>query len=132
MKKGRLPLLIFLTAAAAAISFFFAPAVFMFISKQSDKMAYYPPQRCLEILQGNKDARTLFFCSLALTALAVWMMVFSGGKSDYRAELYSVTPDIRIPKPLGQYQHGSAWFMSGKEFEEMYPRVTINLHSPLF
>ncbi|WP_124099903.1 VirD4-like conjugal transfer protein, CD1115 family [Ruminococcus sp. Marseille-P6503] len=132
MKKGKIPLLIILFGIACAISFFTAPGVYLFISKQTDKFKACPPQACFEILKAEKDARMLFICIAGFALILCYFLLFSNTKDDYRAELYSVTPDIQIPKPVGQYQHGSAWFLSADKFCEDYPIVKINLKAPVF
>lgn len=132
MKKSKIPLLVILFGIACAISFFTAPGAFLFISKQADKFQAYPPEICLEILKTEKDAQTLFICIIGVVLIMGYFLLFSNTKDDYRAELYNVTPDIQIPKPIGQYQHGSSWFLSDKKFCEDYPILKINLRDPIF
>lgn len=130
--KSKIPLLVILFGIACAVGFFTAPGIFLLISKQADRFGYYPPGYCVEILKAEKDAQTTFICTVFIVVAMGYLLFFSDTKDDYQAELYSVTPDIQIPQPLGQYQHGSAWFLSDKKFCGDYPVVRINLKAPVF
>lgn len=129
-KKGTL-LYFFLATISLLISFFAAPAAFLVISKQAAHFTIIPPGKCLEILFHNPDAAKIFICCIGLVFFMGYFLIDPNGKEDYRADLVEVTPDIHIPKPIGQYQHGSAWFMSDKEFNRKYPIIKLDLKSPL-
>lgn len=129
--KKKLPAIIFLSIIAAAVSVMLSPPIYVMISQHEKKLKYLPPGACLQILRTKKDSITIFFGMLLIFAILIYFMAM-GKSNDNKAELYNVTPEIAIPKPSGQKQHGSAWFISNKKFCKDYPPIKLNLKNPLF
>lgn len=66
-----------------------------------------------------------WLCSLdLLEIIGIWRLLYF--RSDYKAELIEVTPDIRTPAPAGQGQHGAARWMTEKEKDTCFDSVIIN------
>lgn len=75
---------------------------------------------------SNEQPRKLFWIFETMAALVCFVYFFSSLKP-YQAEMYQVTPKIEIPKPYGQKQHGSAWFMPDEEKARIFPAVVLFL-----
>lgn len=71
---------------------------------------------------SDEQPRKLFWIFETMAALVCFVYFFSSLKP-YQAEMYQVTPKIEIPKPYGQKQHGSAWFMPDDE----KARIFVNM-----
>lgn len=69
----------------------------------------------------------LIFEIIALV-LALSLVIF--GKEKYKSKTIKVTDDISIPVSEGQGQHGTARFMTEKEFKKQYQCLTIDRKSP--
>lgn len=128
---SKILLFFFMFAASAAISFFASVSVYLYISKQTDRLVFKPPDYCLAVLTSNRDVQKLFICLIAVIMLMGYLAT-ANDKSDYRAKMHSVTPDLQIPERKGQLQHGSAWFMSDNKFNAKYPIVKLDLNKPIF
>ena len=57
----------------------------------------------------------LFLLSECILLMTVIMCVIKMD-TELRSDMYQVTDRISIPIPSGEYQHGSAWFLSKKEY----------------
>lgn len=52
----------------------------------------------------------------------LWVLWCLYGRSylDYHSDMYEVVPGFAIPRPDGQGQHGTAWFMSTKDYQDHF------------
>ena len=48
----------------------------------------------------------------------------------YESDLDTITPEIRTPKAVGQYQHGSARWMSDAEKGKAFDSFTLDPDDP--
>ncbi len=68
---------------------------------------------------GEKKQGLLFLClQLLMTTFALLVGVFN--HKPYQSETVTVAGSIKIPKPMGQGQHGTAWWMTEKEMEQAF------------
>lgn len=77
------------------------------------------------IIKLNKKARNLFLL-FELSAIALSIFYYFMKDSFYESELIEITPDIKIPKPAGQMQFGSAWFATDEEKERTFTICEID------
>ena len=64
-----------------------------------------------------------FVCVLAV-------MFFLTNMRPYESDLDTITPEIRTPKAVGQYQHGSARWMSDAEKGKAFDSFTLDPDDP--
>lgn len=64
----------------------------------------------------------LFFCIIVLAIFAL----FITDTKTYKSDLMEITPDIHIPVPAGQGQHGAARFLKESEFDKTFNSCIIN------
>jgi len=76
-------------------------------------------------------ARSLFFLFYALCILGIAWMVLGREYVKYKSDMYQVTPDIKIPRPEGQGQYGTAWWLDPKKFRRAFGTVKIDAKSDL-
>lgn len=67
----------------------------------------------------------LFLCFEVLCVVIIVLFAVQNFKS-YQSELLEVTPDIRTPVPVGQYQHGSSRWLNNKEKDITFKTFSIN------
>ena len=87
---------------------------------------------CIDYLKSNTKAQQICLVMTALIELVLIILMFSNKSSNYNAELYDVTPEISIPVPCGQKQHGSAWWTDKKKFNKKYKKNKVNSKRKLF
>jgi type IV secretion system protein VirD4 len=79
---------------------------------------------CVKSVASGGNALKLY---LALAGTATFFAVGSlFWKNKYEADMYQVTERIAIPKPVGEKQHGSAWFISDKEKAEKFQKLEVD------
>lgn len=73
----------------------------------------------IQIIKTDPKAVKLF---LLIEILVITLSLFYFFMKDtfYESELIEITPKIKIPKPAGQMQFGSAWFATKEEIEESF------------
>lgn len=63
-------------------------------------------------------------CMLVLEVLGIWYLMVDD--KNYKADMIPITPDIKIPAPAGQGQHGTARFLKEKEFDKAFATCIID------
>lgn len=59
----------------------------------------------------------------ALGVLGIYWSLFGRSYINYRSDMYEVVPGFKIPKPEGQGQHGTAWWMSKGDCHKLFQAV---------
>lgn len=71
----------------------------------------------------------LFLC-LQGFALVMAVMYFFTNLRPYQSDLVEITPDIKTPVPVGQYQHGSARWLKDKEKDKAFDSFILDPSHP--
>lgn len=66
----------------------------------------------------------LLLCMLAMEGIGIWYLM--DNPAHYKADLVTITPEIKIPAPMGQGQHGSARFLKKEEYEQTFASVVLD------
>lgn len=82
-----------------------------------------------KIEEGIQIFILILLCFMLLIAVSVFK-VFN--LDDYLSKTYPVTKEIRIPLPVGkeQYQQGSSWWLSKKDFSKTFGVNTFDPSNP--
>lgn len=88
------------------------------------------PLSALAIFQIPK-ARIIFLLLFAFILLGVVWMVAGRSYIKYKSDMYEVTPTIKIPKPEGQGQYGTSWFLDPKKYDKAYAVTLMDTDSEL-
>ena len=75
--------------------------------------------------------KKLFLLFAIAGMLAVLWMLFGRSYLNYESDLFEVVPGFKIPKPDGQGQHGTAWFMPQKKFDVYFTAAGVEDEIPL-
>lgn len=78
----------------------------------------------ITVLGDPRGCRLFWVLALSSIVLVLWML-FGRSHLNYASSMYEVVPGFKIPRPDGQGQHGTAWFMSPKRFEENFSAVEV-------
>ncbi len=85
---------------------------------------------CTKVIFSHKLAFN-FFSTFQFFVLLCGVAYYISNFRPYQSDLYEVTPLIKIPKPSGQFQHGSAWWLSEKEKEEKVKTFILDSNDEL-
>jgi len=74
----------------------------------------------------------LFLLLAGLGLLLVAWMLFGSSHLKYKSGMYEVVPGLKIPKPEGQGQHGTAWWMPESSYPGAFGIAVLDEDSPVF
>ena len=63
------------------------------------------------LLADSRGSKLFLLLALGSILLVLWML-FGHSYLNYKSDMYEVVPGFSIPRPEGQGQHGTAWFMA--------------------
>jgi type IV secretion system protein VirD4 len=115
----------FISFAGIAASLFFSTVLHGIMSRQAATASIPKLSECLRSVAGDQRHLMLFACFVGLSLLGGAMYYFSN-KRPYQSSLNAITPDIQTPAAVGQYQHGSARWLTEKETAEAFPWFVID------
>lgn len=79
---------------------------------------------------GNAQHFKLFMLLESIVVL-LCVLYFVLARRTYQADTFRVTDDVIIPKPYGQGQHGTAWFMEEKDKKKYFDSIEISTANSL-
>lgn len=109
----------------STISLFFTATMSEILSKETTTLRFIPPGECIAKMAADRKSLLLFLC-LDGFFLMLCILIMTANTKPYRSTLVTVTPDIRIPAAVGQYQHGSAKFLNDKEKEKAFDSFVLD------
>lgn len=129
-KNYRLPVCVFLLAAGSLLALTLANVINDMLTAHTITTKLTDIGGMIGNVLSQKKLGQLFW---ALEGIVVLLTVvyYVCAQRSYQADTYKVTDKITIPKPYGQGQHGTAWFMSKKERAKAFERVTISAADPV-
>lgn len=112
-------ILIFIVGVLIAV--YLASLLNLVFSNQISRESLFGLTYIQSIKNIFEDTRTgqLFLIMSALILLVAASMPFTMAR-EIKSELIKITPDIKIPTPAGQNQHGSAWFADKDKYDESF------------
>ena len=110
---------------AAAISMAFLTLASMEISGNVDLLltggrCTANPISVTAHLLREPRALKLFLILVIASALLIFWAMYGKSYLNYRSDMYEVVPGFSIPRPEGQGQHGTAWFLPKNEFDHVF------------
>lgn len=102
--------------------------------KQPEAILGLNPVKIIENLIQYQATREMFFLIVIAFMILATISTFKLFKlNNYYAKTYTVTPEIKIPLPIGknQTQHGSAWWLDKNKFSENFGVNTIDPQNPV-
>lgn len=89
------------------------------------------PSGMLAALLDDPRGSKLFLILVLGSILLVLWMLFGHSYLNYKSDMYEVVPGFSIPRPEGQGQHGTAWFMPQKKFADAFASAEVEGTLPL-
>ncbi len=107
------------------VNILFTTSVHSILSRQSKVLQLFSVMECLKSMANSKQHLMLFLCFQGLVAVMAVMFFFTNLRP-YQSNLVEITPDIRTPVPVGQYQHGSARWLKDEEKDKVFDSFVLN------
>ena len=123
--KPKLIICSFIFVLGAFLNLFFSTAVHALLTHEITALRLFPISECLESLVSSRQHFLLFLCIQGFF-LILSVMFFLTNLHPYRSELDEITPEIKTPRAVGQYQHGSARWLTEEEKDKCFESYVLN------
>lgn len=117
--------LIFLSGAV--LNIFFSAAVHGLLTREITRLTLLPIGACLHSLFTNQQHMILYLCLQGFISILA-IMFFLTNMRPYESDLDTITPEIQTPRAVGQYQHGSARWMTDTEKDKAFDSFILDPH----
>ena len=115
--KGKLLICGLIFCVRRGLESLFSTAVHGLLTRKITWLSLLPIGDCLASLFSNRQHMMLYLCLQGFVCVLA-VMFFLTNMRPYESDLNTITPEIKTPKAVGQYQHGSARWMSDAEKEK--------------
>ena len=111
--KPKLMVCALIFVSGAILNLFFSTAVHGLLTREITRLSLLPIGDCLASLFSNRQH-----------------MMFLTNMRPYESDLDTITPEIQTPRAVGQYQHGSARWMTDSEKDKAFDSYILDPHNP--
>lgn len=108
---------------------FFSTTLHRLLSRKMTRLAILPLGNCVASLFTNRQHLMLFLC-LQGFVLILALLFYLTNLRPYQSDLDTITPDIKTPKAVGQFQHGSARWLTDKEKDKAFGSFVLDPDTP--
>ena len=126
--KPKLILCLLLFLLGGVLNLFFSTAFHSLLTHEISMLAFSPIGACIESLVANEQHFLLFLCIQGFF-LILAVLFFITNMYPYKSDLEQITPDIKTPRSVGQFQHGSARWMTDEEKDNTFNSYLLNPHN---
>lgn len=70
------------------------------------------------------------FITLELIIVSFLLLFSNKRKNIYHSEQIELTPKIKVPKPVGQGQYGTGWYLNKKDYDKIFKCNIIDRTKP--
>jgi len=83
----------------------------------------------IETIMNNKNVAIMY---VGVELLVILLLLFStkNHKNIYYSEQIELTPKIKVPKPVGQGQYGTGWWLGRKDYNKVFNCNVIDRNKP--
>jgi len=104
---------------------FFSTALHGLLSREITKLALIPIGDCLSSMFSSRQHLILFACLQGFIFILA-VMFYLTNLRPYQSDLDEITPDIQTPRAVGQYQHGSARWLTDTEKDRCFDNFVLD------
>ncbi len=127
--KDKLLLILFLFPVAVIVSALLSVVVYQSITSGAVDISALRFGNIISLLTSERQIQAFFLAILGVAALGILVLVFNRGNDAYTGKLVKITDKISTPAPAGQKQHGSAKWMSQKDFDKQFDHIELSAKS---
>ena len=107
---------------------FFSTSIHRLLTRNVATLKFLPITVCFQSLVSSKQHLTLFLLIQGFFLLAA-VLFSTANLYPYKSDLDEITPDIKTPKAVGQFQHGSARWLTDAEKNRAFESYVLNPHN---
>ena len=126
--KPKLIVCAFIFLFGGVLNLFFSAAVHGLLTHKISTLTFFPVGECLSSLVSSRQHLLLFLCIQGFF-LILSVMFFLTNLHPYKSDLDEIMPDIKTPRAVGQYQHGSARWLTDEEKDKAFESYLLNPHN---
>lgn len=123
--KAKLLICSLIFTIGGLVNIFFTTSVHSILSRQSKVLQLFSVMECLKSVANSKLHLMLFLCFQGLVVVMAVMFFFTNLRP-YQSNLVEITPDIKTPVSVGQYQHGSARWLKDEEKDKVFDSFVLD------
>ncbi|MCL2189176.1 MAG: TRAG family protein [Defluviitaleaceae bacterium] len=127
--KPRLVMCTAIFLLGSFISIFFSTALHNVLSRQMTTLAFTGFMESIGSMAADHQHLTLFLCMVGFSFI-LSIAFFLTNTRPYQSYLHTITPDIQTPAAVGQYQHGSAKWLTDKEKDKTFDNFILDPKDP--
>lgn len=124
-RKPKLIICVMIFAVGGIFNLFFSTTLHRLLSREMARLAILPFGNCVASLFTNRQHLMLFLCSQGFI-LILALLFYLTNLRPYQSDLDTITPDIKTPKAVGQFQHGSARWLTDKEKDKAFGSFVLD------
>lgn len=109
---------------------FFSTALHGILSRQTSTLVLTPFTKCVSSILSDRQHLHLFVCMQGFV-LIMAVLFFLMNLRPYQSELNEITPEIRTPRAVGQYQHGSSRWLKESEKDKAFASFVLDPADPM-
>lgn len=125
--KPKLILFTVIFLLGGLFNLFFSTTIHRLLTRNVATLKFLPITVCFQSLVSSKQHLTLFLLIQGFFLLAA-VLFFTANLYPYKSDLDEITPDIKTPKAVGQFQHGSARWLTDAEKNRAFESYVLNPH----
>lgn len=89
------------------------------MSNNFDSLLHISLESIIQTIVNNKPVLIIFIISEVIVA-SFLLFISNNKKNIYHSEQVELTPKIKVPKPVGQGQYGTGWWLNKKDYEKVF------------
>lgn len=89
------------------------------MSNNFDSLLHISLESIIQTIVNNKSVLIIFIISEVIVAFFL-LFISNNKKNIYHSEQAQLTPRIKVPKPVGQGQYGTGWWLNKKDYEKVF------------
>jgi hypothetical protein len=110
---------------AVIFSVYFSTLLHNVLSGQMDTLELRGFFKCIGSMAESRQHFMLFLCLVGFSSVLTAVFYLMNLRP-YQSHLNNVTPDILTPAAVGQYQHGSAKWLTDNEKDKAFDSFTLD------
>ena len=109
---------------------FFSTALHLLLSRQMTVLKLLPLSECINSLFQSRQQLMLYLCLQGFILILALMYYFTNLRP-YQSDLVEITPEIKTPVSVGQFQHGSARWLNDEEKDKAFNSFIFDPNHPI-
>ena len=101
------------------ISAYFSVSLHFILSKNFNNLLYMNTETIVKTLFSNQKVAIIFLV-LEIIITSFLLLFSNKRKNIYHSEKIKLTDKIEVPKPVGEGQHGTSWWLDKKDYNKVF------------